>query len=101
MPKILVGGHPVKCRWAEYHASLLPKGTPVSWFDPESANFMQKPRARRGTGILLCVWWYDGVIADIDVGGERVSIHLAFGGSLRRLRDMGKLVGQGCQGEGI
>ena len=95
MPKIIVGdSQPFSVPWREYVAAIMPKNTPVEFWDEDFYG-----KKEHDVGIFLYSWHYDGVIAELDCNGVRK--HLWFGdgnAKIRRLCDMSKM---SMQGEGI
>lgn len=80
MPKIKVGGTPVKVTWAEFHICLIPKGTAV-----EFTKHRGEPS--KAIGIFEGSMFYDGVVGHVLVGNEIVHLHPEFGDRVRKLRD--------------
>lgn len=95
MPKIKVGGSPVKCKWQEYAASIMPKGTPVAWEARPLLTWPGGPKEERGTGVFEFASWYDGVCAHIDAHGVRKILFMEHD-KMRRLKG-----GLDTAGEGI
>ena len=89
----------VPCTWAEYHAAIMPVGTPVRFRTKKSFPALPK----EGTGILKYIWNYDGIIAQIEVMGQKetVSLYLALGDKMKRLKNTQMLASQGCRGDGV
>ena len=97
MPKryVTVGDARTEVNEAEWFIATLPKNTPIEW-DGERLG------PPSGVGVFAYSWFYDGVIAEVDMGGRRVTLHPSFGGlSVRRLSDVGRLNQPMMHGDGI
>jgi len=106
VPQIMVGNSYTPASWAEYFFSILPKGTPVEWsgYRCGTGIFCKNEAPEKGCGIFLYSWWYDGVIAVIEIGtGKKVSLMLDLSRSTRvkRLKDTKKMSLAGMHGDGI
>lgn len=88
MPFIRVGDRKQRVSWAEYHAAILPERTMVYF----------EHRGCKGQGVFLFSWLYEDIIAEVDVGGVRRTLHPALGDRMRRLRPKEKRF---HEGEGI
>ena len=89
---VMVGDEPCRVSWQEYYVSILPKGTPVRWTKDE----------KEGTGIFEFAYFYDGVMAVVELyGGNKLDFFLSFGDKVRRLKDTTQLVAPGIGGDGI
>lgn len=99
---VLVGGIPGVCEpakvevnEAEWLVATLEPGTPIEWEG-------ERLGLKSGVGVFLYSWLYDGVMAVVDAGGRRVTLHPAFGGlTVRRLEDVSRLNQPMTHGEGI
>ena len=82
MPQIKVGGRPCQISWPEWHALILPVGTPVHF-----ERRRMDGKTERGSGIFTGTSYYDGVSAAVDIGeGVTVRLHPYFRDRMKRIR---------------
>ena len=102
MPSVKVGGDPCQVSWTEYFGAICPKGTPVEFTVVSPRAFARPERALSGVGVFSHSWFYDGVNIEIDCQGKTVSLMPSIEKvRIRRLRDLSRMVGEGCSGDGI
>ena len=92
---VTVGDAKVPVNEEEWRVARLPRDTPVEW-----SGRKREPAA--GVGVLLYSWFYDGVIAEIDSGGKRVTLCPGWDGSkIRVLAATSRLNQPMTNGDGI
>jgi len=103
------GGKPYPASRAEYFFSILPNNTPIKWsrakslFSLSHYTISQKEFPESGEGIFKYCWFYDGVVAEIEIGHTTYKLFIDFYPKIKvkRLRNTRNLQGEGLNGDGI